>query len=270
VSLRCAPGRAARAVGNDTTVANGAEPPAHRDNDTAVVPPLRGLGPAGAHPSRNGNGPVRRVRARPSPPGPLSRTRPVGTLGCRPCTGEGENTCGSRSRHRHPPRRMKPRLQRHEVRLRGLHGCDRVGWGSRFSGQAVEDGRRGSVYPTAPARAGPVGEGRHHGFIAANSFAGAGGPLPRSDPHPTAPLSHFRTSALPHFRTSALPHFRTSALSHFRTSVSPPPPPAPAPRRGRGWNRTATRPASRGAGARRSGSRRRACSPRRCGLGARG
>jgi hypothetical protein len=28
VSLRCAPGRAARAVGNDTTVANGAEPPA--------------------------------------------------------------------------------------------------------------------------------------------------------------------------------------------------------------------------------------------------
>jgi hypothetical protein len=28
VPLRCAPGRAARAVGNDTTVANGAEPPA--------------------------------------------------------------------------------------------------------------------------------------------------------------------------------------------------------------------------------------------------
>src|SRR4051812_41363051 len=30
VSLRCAPGRASRAVGNDTTVANGAEPPARQ------------------------------------------------------------------------------------------------------------------------------------------------------------------------------------------------------------------------------------------------
>jgi hypothetical protein len=30
VSLRCAPGRASRAVGNETTVANGAEPPARQ------------------------------------------------------------------------------------------------------------------------------------------------------------------------------------------------------------------------------------------------
>jgi len=53
VSLRCAPGRASRAVGNDTTVANGAEPPPFRGNDTAVAPALRGLGPPGANPSRN-------------------------------------------------------------------------------------------------------------------------------------------------------------------------------------------------------------------------
>ena len=35
MSLRCAPGRAARAVGNDTTVANGAEPPPRQGNDKA-------------------------------------------------------------------------------------------------------------------------------------------------------------------------------------------------------------------------------------------
>jgi hypothetical protein len=73
VPLRCAPGRAARAVGNDTTVANGAEPPPRRDNDTAVVPSLRVLGPAGAHPSRNGhcNGTRPTGPCGPSPPAPL-------------------------------------------------------------------------------------------------------------------------------------------------------------------------------------------------------
>src|SRR4051794_16531770 len=39
VSLRCAPGRASRAVGNDTTVANGAEPPARQ-----ASPPIRVYG----------------------------------------------------------------------------------------------------------------------------------------------------------------------------------------------------------------------------------
>ncbi len=50
---------------------------------------LRGLGPAGAHPSRNG---ARSAGSRrgPSPPGPLSRTPPSGTLDCLPRTGEGE------------------------------------------------------------------------------------------------------------------------------------------------------------------------------------
>jgi hypothetical protein len=95
---------------------------------------------------------------------------------------------------------------------------------------------------------------------------------------------HLRTSALPYFRTSALPYFRTSVLpysrtlrtsvppypSYVRTPVSPPRPPAPA--RARACRRPGrrTRPASRGAGARRSGCPGRGRSPRRCARGARG
>jgi len=39
VSLRCAPGRASRAVGNDTTVANGAGPPARRSSSRSLIHP---------------------------------------------------------------------------------------------------------------------------------------------------------------------------------------------------------------------------------------
>jgi len=78
VSLRCAPGRASRAVGNDTTVANGAEPPArqgpHRTRRFGGA--RRGLGPPGANPSRivakgrNGWMPNMRQTVRLSPPRP--------------------------------------------------------------------------------------------------------------------------------------------------------------------------------------------------------
>ena len=69
VSLRCAPGRAARAVGHDTAVSNCVEPPAGfasslslcTNDETPADSPRRGLAPSGAHPSRNGS---RRIRAR--------------------------------------------------------------------------------------------------------------------------------------------------------------------------------------------------------------
>ena len=46
---------------------------------------------------------------------------------------------------------------------------------SKFAKSACAD-CTGEVWPrrTAPARAGPVGAGRHHVFVAANSFAAAG------------------------------------------------------------------------------------------------
>ena len=56
MSLRCAPGRAARAVGEQTTLANCAEPPSRhgsRANPAASTRARRRLGPPGAHPSRN-------------------------------------------------------------------------------------------------------------------------------------------------------------------------------------------------------------------------
>ena len=46
VPLRCAPGRAARAVGNDTTVANGAEPPPHQGT-ILLCPAAPGSRPCG-------------------------------------------------------------------------------------------------------------------------------------------------------------------------------------------------------------------------------
>ena len=46
VPLRCAPGRAARAVGNDTTVANGAEPPP-RQGTVQLCPAAPGSRPCG-------------------------------------------------------------------------------------------------------------------------------------------------------------------------------------------------------------------------------
>jgi len=62
------PNRAARAVGNDTTVANRAGPTAARptvlSTETAVPAVRRVPGPAGAHPSRN-----RRNRQTPTGPG---------------------------------------------------------------------------------------------------------------------------------------------------------------------------------------------------------
>jgi len=56
VSLRCAPGRAARAVGNDTAVANRAGPTAARHASVSAETMVRAVrrvpGPPGAHPSR--------------------------------------------------------------------------------------------------------------------------------------------------------------------------------------------------------------------------
>src|SRR3954469_9339608 len=58
VSLRCAPGRASRAVGNETTVANGAESPPRPE-----IVPMAGLSPGGPAPPPPG---------RKSPPPPLA------------------------------------------------------------------------------------------------------------------------------------------------------------------------------------------------------
>ena len=121
-------------------------------------------------------GPLTPPLAPPHPPAPLSRTRPLCTLGCDAVrergrrSGAGSVPCAAPA----PVRRLEPRLQRHEVRLRGLHGRHRAG--GRRGAPAAAVGRRPAdpPYPTALARDGPVGEGRHCGFIAATSVAGPG------------------------------------------------------------------------------------------------
>ncbi len=221
----------------------------------------------------------------PHPPAPSPVHYLSGTLDCLPRTGEGETFPrgdGRPPRAERPPPRPSPAncAGEGEFILRVQRTVER------------DPRRRYPALPGIPRRAGspPPPDGspctpRHSPVPDLSAKADITGSLPRlqspgteARPFPTFALSHFRTFALSHFHTFTLSHFRTFALSHFRTfalaslrpSVNPPPPPAPAPRRARGRRRRATRPAFRGAGARRSGCPGPACSPRRCGRGGRG
>jgi hypothetical protein len=181
VPLRCAPGRAARAVGNDTTVANGAEPPPQRSTIRlcSFAPRSRPCGRASLTQRR----PVRRHRAGPSPPGPLSRTPPLSTLGWLPRTGEGETPVRAFG----PVRVRKPCPRRRPARAgeSSLHR-NRTGPSPNCHSDGAHDG-------THPCRS----SARDRGICSALARAPRPGPIPPRDlsapcrgrhPKPPSPL----------------------------------------------------------------------------------
>jgi hypothetical protein len=115
VSLRCAPGRAARAVGHDTTVPNGAEPTEGRDTIRLCLAPsafsaLRARIP---HATATASGPT--GPRGPSPPDPLSRTcNRRHPFRCLRCTGEGEIAARDTLSVSHPKFSPSPRGTRGE------------------------------------------------------------------------------------------------------------------------------------------------------------
>ena len=129
VPLRCAPCRAARALGHDTTVPKCAEPPPQPARYCcAVCSGVSALRARIPHATATATTPDRRLPAGPSPPGPLSRTRPVGTLECLRCTGEGEQSrnaaSGPGSAGGRSPRAdvRPPSLTRRPANMPGAHG----------------------------------------------------------------------------------------------------------------------------------------------------
>ena len=206
VPLRCAPGRAARAVGNEPTVANGAEPPPRPARYCcAVRSGVSALRARIPHANPTATAPVRRLPGGPSPPGPRSRTRPLvhprvpalygrgGDLQSRSpaiVTGQVPRTADR------PPLRARyspvtdpsaqaditssvPRFQSPGPMPAPAYGpACRLIRRSPSPTQFVGEGRgRGRSAPDAVlTRDGPVGAGRHHVVVAAISIAGARGP----------------------------------------------------------------------------------------------
>ena len=122
-------------------------------------------------PAGGSHAPPTRTKRTPDRPGVLFvRLRFTLCAGRRPRAGRGRDRARSRERMNSP-------LEIREVRLRGLvHRTHPAVAKNHFSN---------SVYPTAPALTGSVGEGRHRGFIAANSFAASPRRAPPADlPYP--------------------------------------------------------------------------------------